>query len=414
MLKVLVADKFEKKGLDELLAAGCEVDYLPELKAEGLREALARTGADVLIVRGTQVPADALEGAAGLGLVVRAGAGVNTIDIASASRRGILVSNCPGKNAVAVAELVFALILGLDRRVVENVTDLRGGTWNKKEYANARGLKGRTIGIIGLGTIGREVARRALAFEMNVAAWSRSFHRLDMGASSIALDDSPVGQAMNRCHTPAEVASACDILSIHVAAAPETKGLIGREVLEQLRPGSYVINTARAEVMDYAVLAQLMVARSLRVGLDVFPEEPSAGQAAFLPAIMKAGGLVYGTHHIGASTDQAQDAIAEETVRIVKHFAATGQAPNCVNIETRSPAKCQLVVRHYDKVGVLASVLDKLRRADINVEEMSNTVFQGAKAAVAVIRLAHTPAETVVRDIAAMADMVIHVEVKPV
>jgi D-3-phosphoglycerate dehydrogenase len=166
--------------------------------------------------------------------------------------------------------------------------------------------------------------------------------------------------------------------------------------------------------MDYSALAELMVARNLRVGLDVYPDEPSGGQASFLPTIVKAGGLVYGTHHIGASTEQAQDAIAEETVRIVKEFATTGQAPNCVNIETRSPATCQLVVRHYDKVGVLASVLDKLRRAHINVEEMSNTVFQGAKAAVAVIRLAQVPGDAVVEDIASMRELVIHVEVKPV
>lgn len=403
MLKVLVADTFEKKGLDELCAAGCEVVYEPELKSDALREALARTGAAVLIVRGTQVTAQALEGSANLGLVVRAGAGFNSIDVAAASQRGILVANCPGKNAVAVAELVFALILALDRRVVECVIDLRNGVWNKKEYSIARGLKGRTLGIVGMGTIGQEVARRARAFEMDVAAWSRSLTATKAAEQGVVL-----------CGSPAEVASKCDILSIHVAAAAETTGIIGRDVLERLAPGSYVINTARADALDHAALSELIGKRGLRAGLDVFPDEPAAGQAAFLPAIVKAGGVVYGTHHIGASTDQAQDAIAEETVRIVKAFAATGQAPNCVNIETKSPAKCRLVLRHYDKVGVLASVLDKLRRADINVEEMNNTVFQGAKAAVAVIRLAQTPGEAVVKDIAAMHDMVINVEVKPV
>ena len=403
MLKVLIADKFEKRGMDELRAAGCDVVYEPDLKDDALREALGRSGAPVLVVRGTQVTAAMIEGSAHLGLIVRAGAGFNTIDVAAASRHGVLVSNCPGKNAVAVAELVFGLILALDRRIVESVVDLRSGAWNKKEYSNARGLKDRTIGLIGMGTIGQEVARRARGFEMKVIAWSRSLTKQRAAEYWVQHGDSP-----------ADVASKCDILSIHLAAAAETRGIISREVLELLIPGSYVINTARADVMDYSALADLMVKRNLRVGLDVYPDEPSAGQAPFLPAIVKAGGLVYGTHHIGASTDQAQDAIAEETVRIVKEFTATGQAPNCVNIETRSPARCQLVLRHFDKVGVLANVLDKLRRANINVEEMSNTVFQGAKAAVAVIRLAQVPGDAVVKDIAAMKDMVINVEVKPV
>lgn len=403
MLRVLIADKFEKRGLEELKNDGCEVLYEPELKADSLQVALGRTQATVLIVRGTEVTAAMVAAAPQLGLIVRAGAGYNTIDMAAASARGILVANCPGKNAVAVAELVLGLILALDRRIVENVNDLRGGAWNKQEYSNARGLKGRKLGVIGMGIIGQEVVSRAKAFEMDVLAWSRSLTR--HAAAEFGV---------HRYDDPGAVAANCDILSIHLAAAKETKKLINADILDLLVPGSYVINTSRADVMDYEALAELMVKRNLRVGLDVYPDEPADGQAQFLPEIMKAGGLVYGTHHIGASTDQAQDAIAEETVRIVKMFKATGQAPNCVNIATKSLAKCQLVVRHYDKVGVLASVLDKLRRAEINVAEMNNTVFQGAKAAVAVIRLAQVPADAVVKDIASMHDMIINVEVKPV
>jgi len=402
MLKVLVADKFETSGLEDLRAADCDVIYEPDLKGESLRDALVRTGAEVLVVRGTAVGAEVIEAARQLGLIVRAGAGFNNIDVATASARGILVSNCPGKNAVAVAELAFGLIIALDRRIVENVTDLRRGVWNKKDYSVARGLKGRRLGIIGMGTIGREVARRARAFSMHVSAWSRSL------TAASAHD-----WGVERVPTIGELAANCDILSIHVAAAPETKGFITREVLEMLAPGSIVINTSRADVMDYAALAEVMVKNNLRVGLDVFPSEPAGGQAEFLPQIVKAGGVVYGTHHIGASTDQAQDAIAAETVRIVRAFAATGQAPNCVNIETESPAHWQLVVRHFDKVGVLAAVLNKLQQAHINVEEMHNTVFQGAKAAVAVIQLGREPEASLIDEIAAMRDMIIHVEVKP-
>jgi D-3-phosphoglycerate dehydrogenase len=402
-MKVIIADPFESWGVEELRRSGCEVTHDPALKGEALRQALVQTGATVLVVRSSQVTAEMLEASPSLGLVVRAGAGVNTIDVGAASRRGILVSNCPGRNAVAVAELTFGLILALDRRIVDNACDLRAGKWNKKEYSRARGLKDRTLGIVGMGQIGRAVARRGRAFEMKVVAWSRSLGEEEAGELGV-----------ERLPGPAEVAARSDVFSIHLAATPETRGLIGAEVLERLRPGSLVINTARAEVMDYAALGRLVESRGLRVGLDVFANEPAAGQGPFCDGIVNAGGVVYGTHHIGASTDQAQDAIAAEAVRIVRAFAATGQAPNCVNLATRTAAKCQLVLRHYDKVGVLASVLDRLRRANINVEEMSNTVFQEAKAAVAVIRLGQSPGHEVMREIAAMEDMVIHVELKPV
>src|SRR4051812_38916856 len=172
-MRVLVADKFEKSGIDGLAAAGCDVVYEPDLKDDALTEAIRRTRADVLVVRSTQVTGPMLEAGA-LSLVVRAGAGYNTIDVATASRRGIYVSNCPGKNAIAVAELTFALILALDRRIADTVADLRAGRWNKKEYSKARGLFGRTLGLLGFGSIGREVASRAAAFGMPVIVWSRS------------------------------------------------------------------------------------------------------------------------------------------------------------------------------------------------------------------------------------------------
>src|SRR3954468_19575878 len=173
-MKVLVADKFEKSGIAGLEAAGCDVVYQPDLKDDALTASIRESRADVLVVRSTEVKAPVLEGGA-LSLVVRAGAGYNTIDVATASRRGIYVSNCPGKNAIAVADLAFALLLALDRRVPDNVADLRAGRWNKKEYAKARGLFGRTLGLLGYGNIGQEMAKRAHAFGLDVVLWSRRF-----------------------------------------------------------------------------------------------------------------------------------------------------------------------------------------------------------------------------------------------
>lgn len=400
-MKALIADKFEEAGIDELKAVGCEVHYEPALSGDALRDAVVQFRPVVLIVRSTKVTAEVIAATGELSLIIRAGAGYNTIDVAAASGRGVAVANCPGKNAVAVAELTLGLILALDRRIVENVTDLRNGQWNKKEYSKARGLKDRTLGVIGTGEIGRAVIQRALAFDMKVAAYSRSLTEQRAEQLGVVY-----------CESPAELAGQCDILSIHVAASPETKGLLSADVLNRLAPGSYVINTARADVLDYEALAVAIKERSLRVGLDVYPNEPSVGQGEFVDAVVKSGGVIYGTHHIGASTDQAQAAIAAEAVRIAKVFATTGEVPNCVNIETRSPAKCQMVVRHYDKVGVLACVLDSIRRADISVKEMSNTIYQGHEAAVAILRLDKCPNSDVVESIAAKKDNIIKVEVK--
>ena len=173
-MKVLVADKFEQSGLDALKAAGCEVIFEPDASGDTLVAAINKTQAPVLVVRSTQVT-EAMLDAGALSLIVRAGAGVNTIDVAAASRRGIYVSNCPGKNSVAVAELTMGLILALDRRIPDNVAELRAGTWNKKEYSKAKGLMGQTLGLLGFGHIGREVAKRARAFGMPVLVWSRRF-----------------------------------------------------------------------------------------------------------------------------------------------------------------------------------------------------------------------------------------------
>src|SRR5579883_1911881 len=158
-MKVLVADKFEQSGQDGLKAIGCDVSYQPDLKDDALTEAIRNEKPDVLVVRSTKVSEPMLDAGA-LKLVVRAGAGYNTIDVAAASRRGIYVSNCPGKNSIAVAELAWGLILSLDRRIPDNVAALRAGQWNKTEFSKAKGLYGRTLGLIGTGQIGREMIAR--------------------------------------------------------------------------------------------------------------------------------------------------------------------------------------------------------------------------------------------------------------
>jgi D-3-phosphoglycerate dehydrogenase len=377
-MKVLIADKFEQSGRDGLEAAGCDYSYQPDVKDESLVEAIKAYAPDALVVRSTKVSEAMLEAGA-LKLVVRAGAGYNTIDVAAASRRGIYVSNCPGKNSIAVAELTFALILALDRRIADNVSALRQGQWNKKEFSKARGLYGRTLGLIGTGQIGQEVSKRALAFGMRVVAWSKSL-----------TDERAADWGIERMDSPIDVARAADIVSVHVALKPETRGFLGAVFFNAMREGAYFINTARGEVVDQAALLAAMRGRGIRAGLDVFAAEPTSATGEFTDEIAREPNL-YGTHHIGASTDQAQEAIAAETVRIIRTFKETGKVPNVVNLAARTPATHLLVVRHRDRPGVLAQVLDAIRAAHINVQEMENIVFEGAEAAVARINLEAAP-----------------------
>jgi D-3-phosphoglycerate dehydrogenase len=413
-LKILIADKFEKSGIDGLKAAACEVVIDPDLKDDALKDAIAKTGADVLVVRGTKVTAPMLD-AGRLSLIVRAGAGYNTIDVAAASQRGIYVSNCPGKNAIAVAELAFALILALDRRVPDNVAELRAGRWNKKEYSKAQGLYGRTIGLLGVGNIGQEMIRRAAGFGLNVVLWSRRFAGQqrplsDQDARELGVEAASRQVQIELLPTPEAVAARADILSVHLALGAATKGIINAGLLQYLKPGAVFINTARGEVVDQAALAAAVREKGLRVGLDVFAQEPTAATADFNDELVSLPG-VYGTHHIGASTDQAQEAIAAETVRIIRTYKETGQVPNVVNLASRTPATHMIVVRHRDRPGVLAHVFTHIRRANLNVQETENIVFDGAEAAVARINLDGQPSPDVCATMKAENEDILDVQV---
>jgi len=393
-MRVLIADKFEQSGRDGLDAAGCEFSYQPDVKDDTLVEAIRAYQPDALVVRSTKVTEQMFDAGA-LKLIVRAGAGYNTIDVAAASRRGVYVSNCPGKNSVAVAELAFALILALDRRIADNVIQLRAGQWNKKEFSKARGLLGRTLGLVGTGQIGQEVITRARAFGMRVVAWSRSL-----------TEERATVLGVERLDSPDAVAREADIVSVHVALKPETRGLIGSDFFDAMQEGAYFINTSRGEIVDQQALRRAMREKNIRAGLDVYAAEPAGGAGEFTDDIAREPNL-YGTHHIGASTDQAQEAIAAETVRIIRTFKETGRVPNVVNLARRTPATHTLVVRHRDRPGVLASVLDRIREASINVQEMENIIFEGAEAAVARINLEAAPPADVLEQLkASNADII--------
>lgn len=327
-MKVFIADKFEKSGLDGLAAMGCEVINQPGVGTEKLGEALWGAKPAVLVVRSTKVPAGVIQQAEGLRLIIRAGAGVDNIDVGAATAKSIRVCNCPGMNAVAVAELTMGLLLCCDRRLPDQTAELRAGKWNKKEYGKtgaggARGLKGMTLGVVGVGAIGQEVIRRAVAFGMHVVAWSRSItpqHASALNAEFGGTD------------TPALLALAArsDAISVHLPLADTTKKLFNKTFFDAMKPGAYFINTSRGGIVDEAALREAVSAKGLRAGLDVFEFQPSEAQAGFESPTAKLPG-VYGSHHSGASTEQAQLAVADETVRIVKVYKDTGRFENCVN-----------------------------------------------------------------------------------
>lgn len=392
-MRVLVADSLGQGSIAELEARGhtCEVD--PGIGADDLPGRIA--DADVLVVRSTKVTADVFAAADRLGLVVRAGAGTNTIDTTAAAARGVLVANVPGANSAAVAELTLGLLLAVDRRIADGVTDLRAGRWRKKEYGKARGLLGSTIGIVGLGSIGLLVAERAAAFGMQVQAVAKD-RAPDVEARAADL-------AITMVASLEELVSTSDVVSLHVPAGSGTAGLVDRELLARMRPGAILLNTCRGDVVDEEALLEALDDGRVRAGLDVWAGEPASGSAEWTSALAQHPRVV-GSHHIGASTEQAQAATAAGVVEVVDAFAA-GEALNCVNLGPRHLGSVTVTVRHLDRPGVLADVLSLLAEARLNVEHMENLVLSGGEAAVVNLDVAGSVPQALVDEIAALPDV---------
>ena len=395
-MKVLVAGRLPAASLEEMQALGVEVAYQPSLTSEELTGALR--GVNVLVVRGLEVTADAIAASTFLNLIIRAGSGTGRIDVGAASARGIYVANTPGRNAAAVAELTFTLIGCLDRRILDATSSLKTGQWQKDEYAQAVGLRGRNLGIVGLGHVGRAVWSLARAYGMAVTAWSRSL-------TQARAADLGIGYAS----TLHELASRSEVLTVHLDSNDRTNRLIGLDVLQLLPKGAIFVNTSSSEVVDYDALAVVAKANQLRIGLDVLPGEPQSRSGTFDHPVLHSG-LVYATPHIGASTDEAQHAIANETLHVLRAFLTKGEVPNVVNISVSSWARYQVVVRHIEKTGALAHVLSVLKRHGIHVQELDNTVFEGGRAACAKIRVETRPSEACLSEIMAFSSEILHVD----
>ena len=395
-MKILIADKLSSKAIAALDKIGADITSNPNLKAEELSEAI--DNANVLIVRSTKVFAETIEAGKSLELIIRAGAGVNNIDIEKASSSGVYVANCPGKNSDAVAELALGHIIACDRRIVDASIDLRSGNWKKKVYQNAAGLKGRTLGIIGLGSIGGALAKLAKGLGMNVIVWSRSL-----------TPDKADKLDLVYCESIAEVAANADIVSVHLAMTPDTKQILNNQFFNKMKDGAIFVNTSRGEIVDTAALRKAIDEKALRVGLDVFENEPGSGIAKFDQPDL--ADLITCTPHIAASTNQASEAIADEVFRVVDSLFNTGKPINAVNSRNKTEDGTILMIRHYNRVGVLASVLDALRKAEINVEDMENNIFNGSAAAIASLKLDKAPSADVISEISSN-ESIIQVSIK--
>ena len=322
-MKILFADKFPLAFLKELEKAGhvCTLD--PNLTAEDLPQAAKES--EILVVRSTRVGKETINNAGNLKMIIRAGAGTNTIDKDSAAAAKVYVCNVPGKNAIAVAELAMGLLIAIDRNIPDNVNQIRQGKWDKKRFSEAKGLFGRSIGVIGLGAIGMAVAERAAAFGMRLfiirkpeRAPEVSNRLTELGASE--LEDIKA------------IAANCDILSFHTPASEDTKKLVDERFLAAMRPGAILLNTSRGDLIDEPALVKAMDEKGIRAGLDVYMDEPAATQGNFQSELAQHPN-VYGTHHIGASTEQAQNAVAEGVIDIINAFQR-GHIIHCVNMKT--------------------------------------------------------------------------------
>lgn len=392
-MRLLIADKLPQEQVQALREIVDEVEYEPELTEATLADHMSNI--NVLVVRGTKVHSDVIERADALELIVRSGAGVENIDLEAASSRGIYVTNCPHKNSAAVAELTMGLLLAVDRKIPDQAASLAAGKWDKAGFGKASGLKGKVFGVVGTGAVAREVIKRAKAFDMSIVAWSRSL-----------TDETAKMLGVTRAESIDELVRKCDIISLHVSLTHETEHLLSAERISEMKPNTIILNTARGGLIDTNALVKALREGSVRAGLDVFEGEPAEGRGEFVNALSGVPNWL-GTHHIGASTDQAQTATADETVRIIRTFAKTGNVENCVNFAKQTPAEYELIVRHYDRIGVLTRILSDLREAKMNVHEVHNVIFEGAKAAVARIQLDAYPPEQTLRKMTTRKDDII-------
>ena len=387
--RILLADKMGEFVEKTLIENGCSVFSDASLSGDRLKNKIYEFKPNVIVVRSTKINKDHLLSSSCLSLIVRAGAGVNTIDVSEASNMGIFVANCPGKNAIAVAELAMGHLINIDRKISDNIYQLRNGEWNKKGLSkDAKGLFGRKLAVLGIGNIGRELCKRAVSFGMIVNGYSRSLNKIEANKLGI-----------NYCSNIFKAVKDCDALSIHLPHNESTHHIINKSILNLMKDNGYVINTSRGGVVNEKDILLMIKKKNIKYATDVYENEPKSTDKQFKDLDILKNINIYGSHHIGASTKQASEAVGHETLRVIKTFLNNGNVINCVNLQKQYLTKYSLTIRHKDVIGVLAQILNILKNNKINVQEMTNIIFKGANAACATLKLDDKPSKLAMQQI---------------
>ncbi|MBV9042197.1 MAG: phosphoglycerate dehydrogenase, partial [Acidimicrobiia bacterium] len=313
MGRILVTEEIAEGGLARLREAGHEVDVRLGLSPEELLSAIQ--GADALIIRSaTKVTEPVLDAAGDLIVVGRAGIGVDNVDVAAATRRGVMVVNAPQSNILSAAEQAMALLLAQARNIPQAHAALKAGKWERSRWEGVE-VHGKTLGVVGLGRVGALVAQRALAFGMRLVAYDPYVSKdraRQMGVDLMSLE---------------ELVKVADFLTVHLPKTPETLGIIGKELLSQAKPGLRLVNTARGGIVDEDALAEAVRSGIVAgAGLDVFAEEPTTSSPLFeLDAVVV-------TPHLGASTREAQDKAGDTIAEMVLLALGGDFVPFAVNV----------------------------------------------------------------------------------
>jgi D-3-phosphoglycerate dehydrogenase len=345
-LKIVVADDLPESALELLRAEGWQIDARTGRSAADLAKDLA--DADGLLVRSaTKVTKELLAAAGHLRVIGRAGTGVDNIDVAAASGRGVLVVNAPGANSISVAEHACALMLALARMVPAADQAMKAGKWEKKRFLGNE-LRGKTLGIAGLGRIGQEVAIRARAFGMKIVAHDPFISREiadGLGVELLSFDD---------------ICSVADYLTLHLPSTPETKHLFNDARFARVKPGIRIINTARGELIDEAALRRALDSGAVAgAGLDVFEKEPPADWS--LAQLSQ----VVATPHIAASTEEAQELVGLDTAAAVRDFLRDGVVRNAVNFPSVHPEELQRLQPWIRLADNLATIVTQMGAARV-------------------------------------------------
>lgn len=370
MTKILIADSLAPNVVKRLEEEGCKVRMDPSISEKSLPNEI--NDYDILVVRSTKVTRLAIESAKSLKLIIRAGAGVNTIDINAASEKGIYVTNTPGCNSDAVAELTIGHLIACDRQIVQNSINLRNGEWKKENYLNCCGLKGRTLGLLGAGNVAQRVIKIAHAIGMEVIVWSYFFDENDAARLGVT-----------RVLDKMDVARNSDAISIHIPYTSETHHLISKEFFDAMKPGAIIVNTARGEIIDTKALAEAIKEKGIKAGLDVYENEPASSSSSFDQSDF-AQIISSSTCHIGGSTKQASELIANETINVVMTYIKTGKVLNCVNIENDPNCDSILSIRHK---GALSQIIQFITKNNAQILSMNNELLKGGEGQICTIKI---------------------------